>query len=97
MSYIVQIRKNATGEIREHKEDKDWYFEDDDGEPMSELFFWTDGSCACDCNRFLFFERAGGNHPRFDTAACGETEYTAIKAILPDGTEIKIDKEKETV
>jgi hypothetical protein len=62
---IVFIRKEATGEIRKHIDEFPW-----DGDYM-----WAEGNYACDCNRFLFFERAAGNEPAWDGGACGNEAY----------------------
>jgi hypothetical protein len=47
---IVEIRENATGLVREHDDSLA------DGDP----YIWSDGNYCCDCNRGLFFARAGG-------------------------------------
>ena len=48
----VDIRKNATGEVRRVKEPKLWR-----GDADTPDFWWTDGNAGCDCNRELFFLR----------------------------------------
>ena len=74
----LRIRREADGAVREIDAEmpSDW---DEDGD-----FIWTEGNYACDCNRFLFFERAGGREPGDDEGPCGHTGYTLL---LPDGTE----------
>lgn len=89
MPYDIHIRKNATGEIRVYHDDSAW--ED------HTLFFWTDGNFGCDCNRDLVWRWAAGENtddqpsPDFP---CGDDAYTVIKAVLPDGTEVKIDSDE---
>lgn len=55
MTVKVEIRRNADGVIRVY-EDSHWYSD----------FIWSEGNYACDCNRHLFFERAGGYDPYSD-------------------------------
>lgn len=82
-SYDVSIRNNLTGEVRIHHEDHEW------GEASA--FIWTEGNFSCDCNRYLFFERAAGETPDVGSGSCGDDQYTAIEAIFPDGKRFKID------
>jgi len=87
MSYTVHIRKNATGEVRVYHETYPW-------EDICE-YMWTEGSFGCDCNRHLFFERAGGRQPELDEGTCGSTAYTVLKIELEDGSVIDdIDAER---
>lgn len=37
------------------------------------IFMWTEGNYSCDCNRYLFFERAKGNNPNWDDGECSTT------------------------
>lgn len=88
MAYKVAIRKNSTGEIRMASMDLDW-FKADGGDDM---YWWTEGNFACDCNRHLSWERAGGHEPRDDEEMeCGSTAFATLYAVLPDGTRIDID------
>jgi hypothetical protein len=44
-------------------------------------FIWEEGNFACDCNRHLFFERAGGNDPDMDDTddrPCGSDTYVVL-------------------
>lgn len=62
--------------ITEKKTGREVTIEDDFG-PVP-YFMWTDGNYGCDCNRFLFFERALGHDPDFgDCPPCGEELYEA--------------------
>lgn len=56
VAVVAEIRDNATGVIRECpcKE----ILNNDAAEPNR--FNWDEGNYACDCNRRLFFARAGG-------------------------------------
>jgi hypothetical protein len=83
MPYDVLIRKNSTGEVRKCHFDFDWFKEDSD-----DSFWWTEGNFGCDCNRELAFE---GSDIKDSELRCGETAFTAIHAILPDGRVIPID------
>ena len=68
---IAMIRKNATGEIREYKTEV-WLF-DDNKEPDS--YMWSEGNFSCDCNRCLFFDRAGGEEENWHHP-CGDELYS---------------------
>lgn len=87
MKYTIAIRLNATGEERLYRDDYDW--PSDDGM----LFAYTEGNYGCDCNRKLFFERAAGGEPDFDSAECGEAAYSILYAIREDGTRVPVDDE----
>lgn len=76
----IRIRCNATREIRTHV--------DENYDPSND-YQWTDGNYGCDCNRGLFFARAGGES---DHGACGDTRYTCIDATLPDGRVVLMDE-----
>jgi hypothetical protein len=81
---MISLRKNATGEVRaiEH-----WSFEPyEDGD-----YLWTEGNYACDCNRHLFFERAGGREPESREVACGDEKYTATHGTREDGSSFTLD------
>lgn|SRR5687768_1587123 len=54
-SVNVEIRRNSDGVVRRYV-DEHWLSD----------FIWSEGNYACDCNRHLFFERAGGNEPYSD-------------------------------
>lgn len=79
MAYVVRIRKNSTGEIRESIHDIEW--------TDSSEFWWTDGNMGCDCNRELEFERAGGREPDDDEDfACGTERFAVLSIRLLDGS-----------
>lgn len=83
MEYKIAIRNNETGEIRECPQDLKWEEHTD--------FWWTEGNMACDCNRHLEFERAGGRKPEWDEGECGDEKYTALYAEFPNGKKITLD------
>jgi hypothetical protein len=67
----VQIRHNASGEIRVKRA---WMiYEPEDG-PSPSVYMYEDGNYSCDCNRHLFFHRAAGVEPMED-APCGKVAY----------------------
>ena len=84
MKYKVAIRENETGEIRMYEDGGYWC--------GSSHFLWTDGNYACDCNREIFFLRAGGEDPPTDLVTCGETRFAALYAEMEDGSRITLDK-----
>lgn len=80
--YDVQMRDNLTGEERLVPMEMEWH--------DSSLFWWTDGNFGCDCNRGIVF---AGDDDAADDVPCGDTRFTAIKAIFPDDSEQEIDDE----
>lgn len=77
----AHIKCKATGEVRIH------LFEDgfDSDGLLDSLHLWTDGNYGCDCNRELFFLRAGNEEDTATDIRCGEERY-AVNLIDPDGT-----------
>lgn len=55
VDFVAVIRKNETGEIRRY--DTWGIYEPEDG-PHPSTFMYVDGNYSCDCNRYLFFQRA---------------------------------------
>ena len=76
-SYDVDIRRNSDGIVRRYHNEYGWHESAD--------FWWADGNGRCDCNRSLFFARAGGD-PEPEHPECGVTAYTILKYYFPDGT-----------
>lgn len=73
MTYVAYITDSTTGETREHRDGLEWYEHSD--------YLWSDGNFGCDCNRFLFFERAVGHEPLRDEESkihCGWTRYKVV-------------------
>lgn len=76
----VFIRRNSDGVIREYHPEVGWCV---DRSNESNQYIWREGNYACDCNRSLFFARAGGEEEiDYD---CGETAFTIMKILSKDG------------
>lgn len=88
-TYDVFLRCNATGEVRIHRHDLPW------NEGSTFLWGCETGNYGCDCNRAIFFGGAAAEDK--DDRPCGTTRYTVLKAVLPDGSEITIDDEPDTL
>lgn len=84
MGATIILKENETGRVVEYWDE---IFDDEIGE-----FMWLEGNFACDCNRALCFARALGE-PDPEPIPCSMSKYTAIKAILDDGTEMMLDDE----
>ncbi len=77
-TYDVHILNVATGETRIHVDPwHDMYEYEPGGQFRS--FMWEEGNYSCDCNRHLFFERAVGNEPDWDTNLRCNTSKTDRK------------------
>ena len=83
----VHIRREADGLVRVYNYDYDGGWED-----YFDYMWFHGGNYSCDCNRYLFFQRAAGEDDSGDNP-CGETAYSIVKIVLPDGREIKGDTE----
>ena len=81
--YIITIRNNATGECRDIRHALEW--------SESSVFWLTEGNFGCDCNRWLDFERAGGNDPNLYDAQCGDGGFSILRATLEDGTVVELE------
>lgn len=96
MSYQVAIKNNQTGEVRMYQMSFAWRNGNEDpSTPWSgDIYTWTEGNFGCECNLHLFFCRAKGEYedePYYDAEGneinrCGNGEYTALYALLPDGS-----------
>ena len=84
----VLLRNNVTGEERFIDSDSEW---DDVHE-----FLWTEGNFGCDCNRALFFARAGGEEDPLGPI-CGTAACRVPYAVRPDGTRLPIDDDPESI
>lgn len=75
MPIEVAIRRTADGQVRVYR---------DKGTRNADGFqdsIWADGNFACDCNRYDFFERAGGREPtdeESEDAPCGTTAFRIV-------------------
>lgn len=92
MSYQVLLRKNSTGETALAPYELDWH--------KASVFWWTEGNMSCDCNRALEWQRATAPPPPDDPfwnnfeRECGHGAFTAIHAVLEDGTIVPLDKQE---
>ena len=85
MPFTVHLKRKADGEIGEHQEPGDWATDANE-------FQWCDNNYSCDCNRFLFFERARGGQPSLGDAECGDEAYR-IRVTSAEGRELYKDPE----
>lgn len=92
---IVKIRENATGEVRECLSHE--ILERGNDYPSS--YIWEDGNFSCNCNRSLFFGRAGGEEEPME-ADCGDGLYSVqlrnkkTGEVYYDELEAKLNKEQ---
>ena len=79
-SYVVGIRKNATGEVRFSAKNHAW--------DEHSSWWWGEGNMSCDCNRHLIFH--GYSEESYEEEIpCGEELYTVVGIWFPDGGEIR--------
>ena len=70
---VAQIRHNESGEIREYETDEILM----DNEPYPSVFNWQENNYSCDCNRLLFFKRAGKEETESDwDVECTDGKYS---------------------
>ncbi len=69
---IAEIRNNLTGEIRLYM--TEGIMEEGDDHPHT--FIWEEGNYSCDCNREIFFFRAGGERAPDEESACTDDRYS---------------------
>lgn len=81
MSYVLFIQNSITKEVRECTWSSEWH--------ENAGWWWAKGNGGCDCNRSQFFHDTIGTE--CDDDSCGNSRYSILKAVLPDGTEIQID------
>jgi hypothetical protein len=81
MSVTVFIRREDTKEVRKYVDEYPWQGD----------YMWADGNYSCDCNRYLFFERAAGNCPEWDGGECGD-ELFALRIEDESGKELYRDE-----
>lgn len=70
VAVVVEIRCNATGEVREYETDD--ILRDGADDPGD--YLWSEGNYGCDCNRAAFFADAGGEDDI--DCSCGEGRYS---------------------
>ena len=86
----VTLRDTVTDECRSFN---DAYLSfDDDGSFFD--FQWSENNYSCDCNRRLFFERAGGREPEEHEMPCGEGRFLVVSIIHPDGRLLYTEESK---
>ena len=68
---VVEIRDNATGEVRQDKSHR-----------YHGPFIWAEGNYTCDCNRALFFARANGEDD--PDQECGDAAFS-LRVLGEDG------------
>ena len=71
VAIVAHIRKNETGEIRLYKD----YLLFEEGESDPSVFNWEENNYSCDCNRYLFFQRAANEEEVDGEDICGEERY----------------------
>ncbi len=79
VAFTVHITKVATGEIRQMQETCVW--------DESAVWLWEEGNYSCDCNRELFFCRAGGDPEPPDEGPCTRDRFT-VRITDPSGEEL---------
>lgn len=79
----VFIRHVPTGEVRACRSD-----DLVDPELGWSPYIWLDGNFSCDCNRRLFFLRAGGSDMAPMDSRCGDCEYDVDKIVRVDNGEL---------
>lgn len=82
----IQIRCIETGETVRHYDAYDFEQDERHTPPEAVVFYmWFEGNYSCDCNRYLFFQRASGfAEDDIDDHPCGEDKFT-IDWIVFDG------------
>ena len=79
---IAEIRNNATGEIREFETDEILT----NGSEFPEIFNWEENNYSCDCNRRLFFKRAGNEESQEDwNVECTDGKFSVNLKNKKDG------------
>lgn len=74
----VYIRLVDTGEVRRFREVQRV------GPAGWSDYIWSEGNYACDCNRFMFFERAVGNEPHPGESRCGDDRFCIDRIVRVD-------------
>lgn len=75
---LVTLEQTATGERRTYLDDHGLM----DGEFSD--YIWSEGNYSCDCNRQLFWNRAGGEDDV--ERGCGDGAYRVVGITSLDGT-----------
>lgn len=78
-TWHLTIRRNWDGAIRVyHMEDMGDLSEDGSD------YWFSEGNASCDCNREMWFARAGGEE-ELDRPACGHDGYDLLSVTQDDG------------
>lgn len=78
--YTVTIRENSTMEVEKIVMQEDWQEGSD--------YWWSEGNFGCDCNRRILFYRAKGVPYEDIETQCGDTGYSVLSIVLPDGRDM---------
>lgn len=79
--YTVSLTRNSDNKTVEFVETHGDYpqYKRDEGWEFDPVFIWELGNYSCDCNRYLFFERALGTSEEEidarDPNKCGHADY----------------------
>lgn len=85
----VHIRRNADGVERVYETDGIL-----DGDALS-TYIWEEGNFACDCNRYDFFQEAGGDDSVAADARCGDDGYL-VWIVNPATGDVVYDEREPT-
>jgi len=77
--FEVHIRRMSDGVDRVYR-DVGWIDEPGEGPSWPE-YIWTEGNFSCDCNRAIFFARAGGESEPGPETTCGESAFRIAKVV----------------
>lgn len=74
VAVLAMITKVETGEVREYITEEILR----EGDEYPNEFNWEEGNYSCDCNRDLFFLRAGGedDSESFESYQCSDGKYS---------------------
>jgi hypothetical protein len=86
VAIIHEIRDNRTGEVRRANDEA--ILNEETGEPST--YIWSDGNFSCDCNRQLFFWRAGGEDDTREHQ-CGHERFS-VRLINPETGRVFYDE-----
>lgn len=85
----VHLKDRTTGEQRVYHDTFDWK-----GDVEGIQYMYEDGNYCCDCNRELFFTRAGGEDDKAVDVGCGFARFQ-VEKIVERGTDNVIYSEAE--
>ena len=92
MSYKAHIKDRESGVVSVKAYPYEWT------EERNDHYWWSEGNFACDCNRFLEFERGLGREPKLAQAQCNlhlpKTRFI-VEKIVDDNTGKVLYREDE--